>query len=156
MAPVLVSQAQAYVCSDVFLFLKSTRTKTDSPNPHAQACIEQSDGILPPPSMQVRRFCPPSRTEMAYLWGRVPPSSTPLQSPCTVALMRGPSKGEHPRSALSQLFTLKGKSKHRSPGPMTHRHSEAVVFKPGAVETLGFTELHQGLLRWDDGGGGKG
>lgn len=39
---------------------------------------------------------------------------------------------------------------------MTYRHSDAVVFKPGAVEPLGFTELRQGLLRWEDGGGGKG
>lgn len=33
----------------------------------------------------------------------------------------------------------KGKSKHRSPGPMTCRHADTVVFQPGAVEPL---ELH--------------
>lgn len=59
---------------------------------------------------------------MAYPWGRIPTSTTPLQAHCTVASKGGPLKGEHPPPiTLSQLFTLKGKSKHRSPGPMTRR-----------------------------------
>lgn len=85
---------------------------------------------------------------MAYPWGRVPSSTTPLQGHCPVASKRGPLKGEHPPPiTVSQLLTPKGKSKHRSPGPMICRHSDTLVFKPSAVAPLVFHRALSGAAK---------